>query len=135
MSKLERARFSREVARNSRRFAYLQQMARGVGMEVPDCVLRRSLIHLPYRLASLRIAPELHPLPDDSGLATLRDILRAMLVPQGLRVQSRLALLAWSVAVLTAPRGLAERLVLWRFAQPSRPALLQSILQSLRIAA
>ena len=132
-SRLDIQRFAREVTRNMQRFAYAQRVAANAGFHLPDSARERSLGSLPYRAASFRLDRARHPMPQDSALAILRDALQAAVSPQGVPWRSRLMLLAWTVLVLTASRPISERLVLWRFAPTSRPALLRKMFFRLRI--
>jgi glycosyltransferase involved in cell wall biosynthesis len=133
MSTFKGEHFGRETARAQWRFRYAQQAARSVGLSLPDAAFRNSLAVLPYRLASLRLAPEQHPVPADSTEAIVRDTIKAVFVPQGRGVPARAALLAWTLLVASLPRKASERLVLWRFASLSRPKALRRVLSLLRV--
>jgi glycosyltransferase involved in cell wall biosynthesis len=133
MSTFQVGRLSREVARAQWRFHYAQGIARSVGWSIPDAVFGNSLAVLPYRVASLRLAPAQHPIADDSMAAIVRDGAKAFFVPQGRDLPARVALLAWTLLVASLPTGASERLVMWRFASPSRPAALRRVLTALRV--
>lgn len=132
-SQLEVNRFGREVTRAKKRFAYAQQIARSVGLAVPDHAFNKSLATLPYRLASLRLAPKRHPLPGDSSKAILSDVIRAAMAPQGVSLQGRLALLMWAFMTVLSPSKSSEALILWRFAPATRPKFLSSLLRRFRV--
>jgi hypothetical protein len=134
MSGLDAARFARELRRARWRFQYAQQVAASVGQSLPDAAWKHSLATLPYRLASLRLAPEQHPIAGDSLAAVAGDTLRACFVPQGRGVAARGALLAWTALVALLPAAAAQRLMLWRFASVSRPRALTRALEILRVA-
>jgi glycosyltransferase involved in cell wall biosynthesis len=133
MSQMHASRFGRELSRAKWRFRYAQRMARSVGLALDDAVFDKSLTSLPYRLASLRVAPERHPVQGDSVAAAMADFATAFFVEQGLSLRSRTALMAWAALVAGAPRELAERLVLWRFAPSTRPAALTRVLRGLKV--
>ena len=133
MSTLQVDRFGRELARALWRFQYAQRIALSAGTSIPDAVVWKSLAVLPYRLASLRLAPGAHPIPRDSVAAVVRDTVKASFVPQGRAAQARAVLLAWTILVALLPRTASERLVLWRFASPSRPEALRRLLAVLRV--
>lgn len=133
MSVLDVNRFGREVTRAKKRFAYAQQIAKSVGLVVPDDALHKSLTTLPYRLASLRLAPQRHPLPGDSSKAILGDVVRAVLAPQGVSLQGRLALLMWAFMTVLSPSQLAKALILWRFVPKKRPKFLTDRLRHFKI--
>jgi glycosyl transferase family 2 len=132
MSALDATRFARELARAKWRFDYAQKLAGSNGFSIPDHVFGRSLATLPYRLASLRLDPERHPIPVDSLPAIVADTIKAALVPQGRTATACAALIAWTLLVAALPRRAAVPLTLWRFASPSRPKVLQWALAQLQ---
>jgi glycosyltransferase involved in cell wall biosynthesis len=134
MSQMDVARFAREVRRAQWRFRYAQQIAASVGLSLPDAVFNHSLATLPYRLASLRLAPATHPIAGDSLAAVAGDTLRACFVPQGRGLAARSALLAWTLLVASLPAAAAEKLALWRFASVTRPRVVRRALEILRVA-
>jgi hypothetical protein len=134
MSAFDVTRFARELARARWRFAYAQSIARRNGTAIPDRSFQHSLATLPYRLASLRLDPQRHPIPDDSLRAFVADTLRAAFVPQGRAPLACAALVAWSLLVAALPRRAGVPLALWRFASPSRPKALQWALARLHAA-
>ncbi|HTQ08032.1 MAG TPA: glycosyltransferase family 2 protein [Polyangiaceae bacterium] len=133
MSRLEKRRFNQEVRRALARFRYAQAVALRAGVKLPDHALARGLRFLPYRLASLRLAPATHPLAGDSKRKVLVDAVLAALEPQGFSARSRAALFGWLLASALAPASVAEKLILWRFVASSRPHELQAALRRLRI--
>jgi glycosyltransferase involved in cell wall biosynthesis len=133
MSEVNGAKFAREVVRTQARFAYAQRIARGAGLEMPDRALDRSLSYLPYRLASLRLAPQAHPIARDNRFKVLRDTVAAASWPQGVSTKGRLVLVVWSTVVALAPASLARTLILWRFAPGARPKVLKTALMRLRV--
>jgi len=135
MSSLERRRFNTEVARAIARFRYAKGIAESVGVKVPEYALHRGLRFLPYRLASLRLARDGHPIDGDSRRKLLVDALLAALEPQGFSGRSCAALLSWLTLTATLPLPLAERLILWRFVSSSRPRVLKTALRRLGIVA
>jgi glycosyltransferase involved in cell wall biosynthesis len=135
MSGLDGARFNREVSRARARFEYGQEVARSAGVHVPARSFGRSLRLLPYRLASLRLAPQGHPIAEDSRERLLYDAVLACLLPQGQSVPARATLFAWLLLVATLPLPAAKPLVLWRFVSASRPQGLRRWLRRLRVVA
>ncbi len=134
MSAFDVTRFARELARAQWRFGYAQGIARRNGISIPDRVFRHSLATLPYRLASLRLDPERHPIAGDSLAAVVADTVRAAFVPQGRTPVACAALIAWTLLVAALPRRAGAPLALWRFASPSRPRALQWALARLHAA-
>lgn len=130
---LDPLRFGREVTRATRLFAYSQQIARRVGIDVPDHALFRSLSLLGYRVASRRLVPEAHPIPTDSRARILRDFFWGLTSPQGIGLRAKITLTVWTLAVLLAPAAIARQAVLWRFAPAARPKVLRLTLARLRV--
>jgi glycosyltransferase involved in cell wall biosynthesis len=133
MLTLDEGRFAAEVTRALRRAAYANSIARERGLWSSEIGTERNLAVLPYRLASLRLTPESHPIPEDSMPKVLRDLAAACSVPQGRSVKERAALLTWALGVAVAPRGASARIILWRFSAASRPVFLKKLLSRLRV--
>jgi glycosyltransferase involved in cell wall biosynthesis len=92
----------------------LVALADELGMDGPPRDVRAppDAAFIAFRLASLVIDPSTHPIAGDSRPALLRDGLRAVrLHPYLGRVRGRLLRAAWFVAVATAPRRVAARMV------------------------
>jgi hypothetical protein len=134
MSTVEAARFGREVRRAEWRFHYAQSIARSTGVTIPDAAFDLSLAVLPYRVASLRLAPAQHPIAGDTLIGLLGHTLRACFVPQGRALAARAALLVWTALVALLPAAASHRLVLWRFASTSRPRVVLRALAILHMA-
>jgi hypothetical protein len=133
MSRLDTSRFAREVERAVTRFEYARQVAHAVGLSVPEQRFQRSLRLLPYRLASLRLAPSEHPIENDTLRSILGDALRGFALPQGIGLPARTTLLLWLVLVALCPHRISERLVTWRFVPTSRPRVLLRALTGLNV--
>ena len=133
MSEIDGAKFAREVSRTQARFAYAQSIARRAGLDMKDSALDRSLSYLPYRLASLRLVAEKHPIPGDNRFKLLADVLQAAMAPQGVSGKGRITLVVWSLLVALLPLAAARKLILWRFAPGARPQALRNALVRLRV--
>lgn len=133
MSEVDGPKFAREVARTRTRFDYARRIAARAGLDMSAEALNRSLSYLPYRLASLRLAPDQHPIPRDNRFKLLADVWRAARWPQGVSGKGRAVLVAWSTVVALAPAGVARTLILWRFAPGARPQALRTALVRLRV--
>jgi hypothetical protein len=134
MLQLDASRFAREWLRARRRFAYASSVARSVGLDVRDHAFERSLTKLGYRVASWRLAPSQHPVPNESGRVIISDALAAARVGQGHSGAARAALVVWIVLVCIVPRRVAARLVNWRFIPSTRPAVMKWLMNVLQIA-
>ncbi|HUA55662.1 MAG TPA: glycosyltransferase family A protein [Candidatus Sulfotelmatobacter sp.] len=133
MTDLDVPRLAREVARALQRFAYSRRIAESVGFALPAGAIRRSLHLLPYRVASLRLAPAKHPMPEDTIATLLLDAIRAVACPQGTRLRARLLMLVWTAMVGLSPSALATTLVHWRFVPAERPPALRGVLRQFGI--
>jgi hypothetical protein len=133
MARLDKRRFAEEVRRARARFEFAGKLANAKHLPRNEAALDRSLTVLPYRLASLELLPEEHPVPRDATWKVLRDVALACVTPQGVPVRSRAALCAWCVSLALAPEPLKGKVALWRFSSGSRPALLTSALRALNV--
>jgi glycosyltransferase involved in cell wall biosynthesis len=133
MTVLDRRRFAVEVKRARSRFRYAGTLPNGANLPKAESVLDRSLTLLPYRLASLKLLPEEHPVPRDAAWKVLRDLALACCTPQGVSLKARAALCVWSVSLAVAPSRVGDRLALWRFSSGSRPQLLTRALRALDV--
>ena len=134
MLELDASRFSHEWSRARRRFTYALTVARSAGFDACEAAFDRSLGKLVYRAASWRVAPDEHPIPNESVRGILAATLVAARAPQGYSGGARLALAVWILLVCAAPRGFAVRLVKWRFIPPTRPQIMKRLLGAVKIA-
>jgi glycosyltransferase involved in cell wall biosynthesis len=125
-------KFSRFIEMDRMRARYLRQHAARLEYDLEGDPLDRAVLHLQYRLASLRLVPEKHPVAGEtlSGI-TWRGLCAAATTRD--RWSARLFLSAWYLAVAFGPRILAERLVVWRFVPASRSKRLAKLLRRLGV--
>lgn len=112
-------------------FRWLERRADEIGLERPDRIL--SLSDLGNRLISLRLAPEEHPIPDDTRLGLLLDSIRAMHRRFDISVPMKAMFLVWFSAEAVLPRPFAQRLA-ELFLFPERRLALNRLLGRLRRA-
>ena len=101
------------------------------GLAVPRDPLRRSVNHLQYRLASYSIEPDVHPFEGDRLSALAYSVVRSAALSPQLRLRDKTLLIAWAIACGLAPQYFRRKLILWRFAPTSRPALVKTLLRVL----
>jgi glycosyltransferase involved in cell wall biosynthesis len=101
----------------------LLRLAAELDLPHPDRIL--SLADLGNRLVSLRLQPELHPIPSDRRWGLLADSARAARRRSNVSTAMKLVFVAWFAAIAAAPRGLARRLALLFFFPESRTSLNQ----------
>jgi glycosyltransferase involved in cell wall biosynthesis len=123
-------KFARFIRHDQHRAELLRQHAARRGYAVHGDPLDRAVLHLQYRLASLRLLPSHHPVPGERAAAVAR---RGVIAAwrAGKRLPARLFMMLWFLAVAGLPRGGAKRLIALRFVPASRPALLGAVLRRL----
>jgi glycosyltransferase involved in cell wall biosynthesis len=123
-------KFARFIRHDQHRAELLREHAARRGFRVEGDPLDRAVLHLQYRLASLRLLPSHHPIPGER----LRSIARRGIAAawhSRERLPARLFLMLWFIAVASLPRNAAKRLIALRFVPTSRPALLGALLRRL----
>ncbi|HXR60365.1 MAG TPA: glycosyltransferase [Solirubrobacterales bacterium] len=112
-------------------FRSLERRADEIGLERPDRIL--SLSDLGNRLISLRLAPEKHPIADDTRRGLLLASIRAMHRRFDISAPMKAMFLAWFSLEAVLPRPLARRLA-ELFLFPERRRALNRLLGRLRRA-
>lgn len=120
---LAQLRRSVELARSTSR--ELLRLAGELGQPHPDRIL--SIADLANRLISVKLEPELHPVPDDRPGRLALDAVRAARRRTNVLAPMKLLFVAWFAAVAIAPRPLARRLAT-SFLFPQRRAPLNRLL-------
>jgi glycosyltransferase involved in cell wall biosynthesis len=128
-SQLIVGRFAREVTRALKCFEYARRIASQAGLSFAPDAIMRSMMLLPYRISSFRLAPQIHPIPNDSRRRILADAWAGFSTPQGLRNFSGLIIILWSILALSLPLSAAKRLIVWRFSVADRPKSITRLLQ------
>jgi glycosyltransferase involved in cell wall biosynthesis len=101
----------------------LLRLADELEMPRPQRIL--SIADLANRIVSLRLEPQLHPVPTDRVTGLLLDAARAAGRRSNVSAAMKLSFLAWFAAVALAPRPLVRRLALLFFFPQSRASLNQ----------
>jgi glycosyltransferase involved in cell wall biosynthesis len=130
LTELDPAKFSFFVELDQARGAILLEEAAKLGTPLDDAVLDRAFFYLQYRLASLKLRPDLHPLKSDRLRHLVWKLARAALIAPD-RPLLRAFVAAWGAAVALAPRPLARQLVALRFISGRRPAAIERMLSLL----
>ncbi|MBS1888307.1 MAG: glycosyltransferase [Actinobacteria bacterium] len=97
-------------------------LALAAELHLPHPARILSVADLARRMISLRLAPDRHPLPDDTRRGLLRDSVGAVRRRAHASAAMRAAFLGWFAAMAVAPRPIARRLATW-FLFPERNAL------------
>jgi hypothetical protein len=125
-------KFAKFITMDMARSAFLREHAGRLGLTLEGEPNDRAILHLQYRLASLKLNAATHPVAGE----TVADVTRLALAAAAAscdRLPSRVMVVGWSLAVALSPRTLARRLIAWRFVPQSRSALLKRLLGRLRI--
>jgi len=130
LESVDPAKFSYYVQLDINRAAFLREHAKQLGMPVPDDLLERAFFHLQYRVASLKLRPDLHPVPGDRLPVLAWRLTRAAVgAPDKPLLRIFVALWGWLVAA--APAGAARQFVGMRFIGQRRPPALDRLLHRL----
>ncbi len=108
-------RFGREVARAQARWQFSQKIAEIIGLHLREKTLFKSLHLLQLRVASLRLAPDVHPLANDNRHRAIGDAVQALWSFPAASLKHRTILVAWAVLTLLAPKPFAIKLIALRF--------------------
>jgi hypothetical protein len=125
-------KFARFIRHDQNRAEFLRQHAARLGLAVDGDPLDRAVLHLQYRMASLVLRPKAHPVPGETPAQVVARAIHATLA-LGDNAVSKAALIAWFVAVASAPRPVAEKLLAFRFVPASRPKIVGAALRKLRV--
>jgi len=126
------SRFCRFVKHDLQNFALLLQRAKEFGLEVPNDLEKRSLGRLWSRLASLRLDPEAHPVPEDNSLQLIYWGLRSLWKYSDFNWQKRCIYTILLIWVGLMPVPLANLGITWLYAPHLRPKAINGILIKLR---
>jgi hypothetical protein len=127
---LDVSRIARDLAKHLTRCDYATRIASKHGISLDPGRWRYGFYNLAMRIASLRLAPDRHPIGEDRVTRCLADGIVSSTRDQGLGVVRQLGMISWLLSVALLPRSIAERLVSWRFAPLSRPRWLQQFIRS-----
>jgi glycosyltransferase involved in cell wall biosynthesis len=113
------ARFTKQIDRAYQRDRFAREMSGRADAEgdTARCVeaLRRGRHLLQMRIAERRVCSGAAPIPTDRRLRMAWDSIADIFAPGPESMTHRLAVSAWCLATLVAPRALARRLIEWRF--------------------
>ncbi|HZS85521.1 MAG TPA: glycosyltransferase [Stellaceae bacterium] len=127
-SSLRPERFAEYIVVDQKRVAFFRRHAAAMGIDLPEDLHDRGLFHLQYRMASLKLRPQTHPVASDTVMRLLAKAWRAARHSPDMPA-SRVAVLVWLAALGLAPLPLAEYLVALRFVGAERPALVSATIR------
>jgi len=98
----------------------LEELADELGLERPEPILSQS--DLAHRLISLKLEPDLHPVPSDTVSGLVADAFRAAGRRFDVSAAMKVIFVSWFLAVAVAPRPVARWLAeLFRFPERRQP--------------
>ena len=121
MTEISCDRFHRFIRHDLQRCQLIQHHGRQLGHEVPDDLYMRFFGRAWSRLASLKVEPKRHPVPDDRAVVLMYQGIRSLWLYSQYGWQKRLAFSCWFIWVGLAPRPLAKPAIVWLFVRQSRP--------------
>jgi hypothetical protein len=124
--RLEPERIAKDILLLQRMAEYFRQQATRLGVAIPDG-LDDGLALLEQRIASRRLCPDRHPVPEDSLVGLMR-LAAGHLSRSTDPLLRRLLLMLWFGAVAYAPRRAARRIAELRLVGYARPRWLNACL-------
>jgi hypothetical protein len=125
-------KFARFIRHDQQRVRLMREHAARLGMTVAGEPLDNAVLHLQYRIASLRLRPADHPVAGETVFRVLRNAVAASW-RSGDGLATRLFLVAWFAAVALLPLALARPVMVFRFVPASRPVALGALLRRLGV--
>ncbi|MGB3614081.1 MAG: glycosyltransferase [Elainellaceae cyanobacterium] len=120
------------IEHDLRKRELLAEQASAFGYSISDDSLLRTNTHLRARLASLRLDPENHPIPDDSALKLIYHGIYSAWAHSDLNWKKRIIVMSWFLAIGLVPISISKPAIGWLFAQESRPKSVEWMLARLR---
>jgi glycosyltransferase involved in cell wall biosynthesis len=128
-SQLVIERFAREVTRSLKSFDYAKRIGSRAGLTFEPDAIMKSMMLLPYRISSFRLAPQTHPIQKDGRRRIMADAWAGFSTPQGLSSTSSFIIVIWAFLALSLPLFAAKRLIVWRFSVITRPKAITRLLE------
>lgn len=123
------ARFRRFVQHGQQRCKLLAQKAPELGYEVPQNLDLEFSGRVWFRLASLRLDPQEHPIPSDNALSLIYWGIRSQWKSSDANFLKRLIYSLGFIWVGLMPLPLAKTAIIWLFAPQFRPKILNKVLK------
>lgn len=121
--------YTRAVAHNAAIDVYIAEHARALALTFRPELSDRAPWAMQYRMASIKLGPERHPVPE-SPAHVLRLGLIAAFESTTLSAAQKATIVSWLLLMGISPRKAAEQLAKLRFHPSSRPQLLSRALKA-----
>jgi glycosyltransferase involved in cell wall biosynthesis len=108
------SRFAREIIRAAARLNFAERFQKNNDPEKSEAIFN-SIEVLQFRVASMKLRPDIHPLPGDNMIKAMKDAIRLFFESSSSRLNLRGAVLVWSFLTLLSPRSLGRKLVALRY--------------------
>lgn len=135
ISEMTSDRLHRFIQHDMTRCALLRQRAAEFGYDVPEDLELRFFGRAWSRLASLKLDPQHHPVPDDQPWPLTYQGIRALWRFPDFRLPRKLALTLWFLWVGLLPGALARPIINWLLNPVSRPQVMLWTVRRLRTLA
>lgn len=132
MSEVSSDRFHRFIHHDLRRCELIKQHGTKLGYNVPDDLYMRFFGRAWSRLASLKLDPQQHPVPNDRATVLAYQGIRSLWNYSEFNWQKRTLFSLWFIWVGTTPRRLASPAISWLFAPHTRPQFVAKTLAKLK---
>jgi len=106
--------FAREILRSKARALFARRL-QVAGVVASDDMVFNSIEVLQFRVASLKLRPDIHPLASDSRWRVLWDSVRLFFESSSSRLQLRAAVLAWTFLTMLSPMFVGRILIARRY--------------------
>jgi glycosyltransferase involved in cell wall biosynthesis len=117
---IDAANLPRRVAHDLAKYALIRMLAAANGLSAARNLERNNQVHLRHRIASLRLSPRSHPVPQDRLWRLAWWGVRQTVFHSDLDVRRRLTFVVWFATVAFAPRSIATRAILLLYAPQRR---------------
>lgn len=132
ISTITSKRFHRFIRHDIQRCELIHSYGLRLGYSVPEDLYMRFFGRAWSRLASLRLDPQSHPVPEDQPVILGFQGIRALWLHSSHNWQKRLIFSLWFFWVATAPRPLAKPAIVWLFAPHLRPKFVGEAISRLK---
>lgn len=122
----------KSIKHDFQKYKFLSSKATELGYTISHKLGDRDYFHLMYRLASLRLDPQNHPIPADSPLDLARKGYWANWKYTEFPWKRKLVLSSWFLWVGLMPKPLAKPAINWLLNSQSRPKIVDWLLKRIR---
>ncbi|MEB3181430.1 MAG: glycosyltransferase [Nostocaceae cyanobacterium] len=130
--KVDTERFAKYVNHDLQRYQLLASKAADLGYKITQDFSNRDYIHLRYRLISLRLQPEHHPVSTDKPLELTFKAWGAIWLYSDLNLFNKLSLSWWFITMGILPQPISQLLLTWLMFKGTRPKFIAQAIQTVK---